>query len=125
MRYLFCIFGILGLCLSLLVSKTCFLSFSTQNHAESSRNFVKKLNLEPKTCRIGPKVRNMSPYGPIWSRPGPLKRAWARPGPLKSGKSSGKTHPFFKTYFYEKIVSGLQTVFFDGFNVLLSFLAEK
>ena len=60
------------------------------------------------------------------ARPGPLKRAWVRPGPLKSGKSIGKTHHLFSTHFYEnKFVLGIQTAFFNSFNVLLSFLAEK
>ena len=35
-----------------LVSKQCFLSFSTQNHAESSRNFVKNSFLNPKPTKF-------------------------------------------------------------------------
>ena len=36
------IFGVLGRFLNSLVSKPCFLSFSTQNHAESSGNYLNK-----------------------------------------------------------------------------------
>ena len=32
--------------------------------------------------------------------------------------------PFFKCVFMKNYVFGLQTTFFDGFNVLMSFLAE-
>ena len=31
---------------------------------------------------------------------------------------------YFQMYFYENIVVGLQTTFFDSFDVLLSFLVE-
>ena len=41
----------------------------------------------------------------------------------------GGTHkeniPFFICIFMKNIIFGLQTTFFDGFNVLMSFLAEK
>ena len=40
------------------------------------------------------------------------------------GKPSGK-HAFFKCIFMKNIIFALQTMFFDGFNVLMSFLAEK
>ena len=72
-------------------------------HAKPYRIFYKfrqKISFESETCKIEPTFGNMGPYmGPIWARPGPLKRAWARPGPLKSGKSSGETHPFFNANF--------------------------
>ena len=32
---------------------------------------------------------------------------------------------FFKMYFYENVFFYLQTAFFDGSNVLMSFLAQK
>ena len=38
--------GMFGKILGLLVSKMCFLSFSMQSHAESSRHFVTNLNFE-------------------------------------------------------------------------------
>ena len=38
--------------LKFLISKPCFLSFSKQSHAESFRNFVKNLILEPKHAKI-------------------------------------------------------------------------
>ena len=40
--YVLCVCVCLFLYLISLVSKLCFLSFSMQNHAESSRNFIKK-----------------------------------------------------------------------------------
>ena len=42
-----------------MVSKPCFFSFSTQNHAESSRNFVKNSFLNPKR----PKFNQNSDFG--------------------------------------------------------------
>ena len=89
-----------------------------QNHLEISS----KIQFSTRDKRNWTKSRK---YGPIWARPGPLKRAWARPGPLKSGKSSGKTqflHIFRRTY---SLFFGLETALLDSFNVLLSFLAEK
>lgn len=44
---------------------------------------------------------------------------------LQGHPSPGKTHLFFNYVFSENVVFGLQTAFFDGFNVLLSFLAEE
>ena len=35
-----------------MVSKPCFLSFSTQNHAESSGNYLKKSVLDPKCANL-------------------------------------------------------------------------
>ena len=40
------------------------------------------------------------------------------------GNPPGK-HILFKCNFTKKLFFGLQTTFFDGFNVLLNFLAEK
>ena len=40
--------------LSFLVSNPCFLDSSTQNHAESSRNYLKKLGLDPKRAKWNP-----------------------------------------------------------------------
>ena len=37
----------------------------------------------------------------------------------------GKTHSFSNSFLRKKVLFGLQTTFFDVFNVLLSFLAEK
>ena len=45
-------FRLLVLVLSSLVSKPCFLSFSTQNHAESSGNYIKKYVLDPKRAKL-------------------------------------------------------------------------
>ena len=39
-------------CLWFWVSRPCFLSFSTQSHAESSRNFFKNLVLDPKHAKL-------------------------------------------------------------------------
>ena len=76
-----------------------------QNHAESSRNFLKNSVLNAKHAKLEQKseighVRALEEReGP---GPGPLRAGRARPGPLKSGKSSGKTHPFL-THSYEKM----------------------
>ena len=40
------------------------------------------------------------------------------------GKPSGK-HIFLMHFSKTDVTFGLQTAFFDGFNVLMSFLAEK
>ena len=48
-------FGILGQILRFLVKITCFLSFSSKNHAESSGNFVKNLILNPKRAKLNQK----------------------------------------------------------------------
>ena len=40
------------------------------------------------------------------------------------GKPPRKTY-LFKMHFYENVVFCLQTTFFDGFTVLMSFLAQK
>ena len=48
-------FWFLVLFLGFLVSKPCFLSFSTRNHAESSRNSVKKSALNPKHAKLDQK----------------------------------------------------------------------
>ena len=37
---------------------------------------------------------------------------------------SGKTY-FFNAFFLKKMIFGLQTTFIDGFNVIMSFLAQK
>ena len=42
----------------------------------------------------------------------------------REGNPPGK-HIFFKCFFTKNVIVGLQTVFFDGFNVLMSFLAQK
>ena len=51
-RFLVLFVGLLVLFWCLLVSKLCFLSFSTQDHVESSRNFVKNSVLEPKRAKL-------------------------------------------------------------------------
>ena len=48
------------------ISKPCFLSFSTQNHAESSRNFVTNSFLNPKRVKFDQK----SWFGHVWTCPG-------------------------------------------------------
>ena len=50
--YVFCIFGKI---LRFLVKIICFLSFSNKNHAESFRNFVKNLILNPKHTKLDQK----------------------------------------------------------------------
>ena len=52
--------------LKLFVKITCFLSFSKQNHAESSRNFVKNLVLDPKRAKFDQK----SWFGHVRTCPG-------------------------------------------------------
>ena len=91
---------ILGQCWNLLVSKPCFLSFSTQNHAESFRNFVKNAVWDLKRAKLNQKSE-------IWAHMGPARA-------LKSGKSSGKTHMFFVVFIFlwTNVVFGLQTMFF-------------
>ena len=49
------ILGFLNQILKFWVKITCFLSFSSKNHAESSRNFVKNLILNPKRAKLNPK----------------------------------------------------------------------
>ena len=51
----FCIFGIFGQILRFLVKITCFLSFSSKNHAESFINFVKNQILNPKRAKLDQK----------------------------------------------------------------------
>ena len=65
-----------------------FLSFSKQNHAESSGNFVKKLSFGPEMCEIGPTVV-------IWTCPD-LPRPVQEDKYLlqTSGNSFSKTHIF-------------------------------
>ena len=41
------------------------------------------------------------------------------------GRETLRKNIFFQMHFYEKCDLGLQTTFFDGFNMLLSFLAEN
>ena len=43
----------------------------------------------------------------------------------KSEENIRKTYLFFKCIFTKNVIFGLQTTFFYGFNVLMSFLAEK
>ena len=43
---------------------------------------------------------------------------------LEEREKFSKNAPSFLTHFFNKTI-GLQITFFDGFNVLLSFLAEK
>ena len=72
-------FWFFSLFLKFLVSKPCFLSFSMQNHAESSRIFVKKPIFEFRTCRIEQKLwfrswsmcfsAGLGRSSPIWVRP--------------------------------------------------------
>ena len=52
--YIFLYFLIFGQTISFFVDKTCFLGFSSQSHAESSRNFVKKPVLNPKHAKFNP-----------------------------------------------------------------------
>ena len=49
------IFGIFGQILRFLVKIMCFLSFSSKNDAESFRNFVKNLALDPKRAKLDQK----------------------------------------------------------------------
>ena len=95
--------------------------------------------MDPKQTKLNPKSEiwaHMGPYGHIWARPGPLK---SRKGPARAleeredqARTLEELEKFrknalfvFKLILCEKIVFGLQTTFFDGFNVLLNFLAEK
>ena len=55
------IFKFWVLSLSFLVSKPCFLSFSTQNHAESYENYLKNLVLDP----IHAKLNKNSDFGHV------------------------------------------------------------
>ena len=42
------------------------------------------------------------------------------------GRETSQENIFFKMHFYEEnVMFGLQTTFFDGFNVLMSVLVEK
>ena len=86
--------------------------------------FIKNINLLNK---IGPLWAHKGPHGPIralWAHMGPNPdRAPTRTGPQPS--PGQKTYPYFNTYLQTNDVFGLSTAFFDGFNVLLSFLAEN
>ena len=75
------------------LNKYVFFSFSKQSHAESSRNFINKLVLDPK-CGNG-------------------------------RKTQGNICLFSKCIFTKNYIISLQTIGFDGFNMLMSFLAEK
>ena len=47
-----------------LVSKTCFLSFSTQNHAELIGNYIKNSVLDPKRAILNQKSEICAHMGP-------------------------------------------------------------
>ena len=61
-------FLIWGLFLCFLISKPCFFSFSRQNHAESFRNFVKNLVLDPKCLKFDKKseIGHVRAVGEHW-----------------------------------------------------------
>ena len=79
------IFGICGQILRFLIKIMCFLSFSSKNHTESSRNFIKNFVLNPKlpkfeqkseighvrTCQDLSRRTQKGPYGPIRAHMGP------------------------------------------------------
>ena len=81
-----------------------FLDSSAQNHAEPLWNHLRKSVFGSETCEIGP---------------------------ISLRKLYGHFTDFICTFlrllytFTKKCVFHLQTTFFDGFNVLLNFLAEK
>ena len=91
-----------------------------QNHAESSRNFVKNSALDPKQAKL-------KQQSEIWTHMGPARALEESVGParaLEEREKSGKAHSFFNTFLQKDYALGLQTAFFEGFNVLLSFLVE-
>ena len=61
----------------------------------------------------------MGPFGPVWAHMGPARA-------LEKRKKIWKVAPLFcPTHFVSKIVVfDLQTMFFDGFHVFFTFLAE-
>ena len=92
-----------------------------QNHAESSRNFVKNTALNPKRATF-------DQTSEIWAHMGPARALEESVGParaLEEREKFRKNAPLFLHILYKNIVFNLQTTVFDGFNVLLSFLAEN
>ena len=104
------------------------MSFSTQNHAESSRNFVKNSVLEPKHAKLDQKSEtwaHMGPYGP-GTRPWPSKSGKGPARALEEREKFRKTALFFlKHIFTKKKANVRQTALIHGFNVFLNFLAEN
>ena len=86
------------------------MSFSSKNDAESLGHFVKIPFLDPKRAKLTKSLTYVMSE-PLQGSP--------------PGKSSKKTYPFLNAFLRKNVVFGLQTAFFDGFNVLMSFLAEK
>ena len=94
------IFRIFGQILGFLIKITWFLSFSSKNDAESSRNFMKILFLDPKRAKLvqkslrkvygkytessktsktcpGKHIRaHKGPYEPLWAHIGPYGPLW-------------------------------------------------
>ena len=67
-------------------------------------------------------------YEPIWAHIGPARALEESVGParaLEEREKFRKTHTFFFSFLRNEFVLGIQTTFFDSFNVLLSFLAKK
>ena len=60
---------------------------------------------------------------------GPARALEESVGPARALEERGKFRKsalfFFYTFLDKNVVLGLQTTFFDGFSVLLGFLAEK
>ena len=48
---------------------------------------------------------------------------WIRNGEI--GEEHKENTPFLNAFLCKNVIIGLQTTFFDGFNVLMSFLAEE
>ena len=80
--------------LGFLVSKLCFLSLSTQNHAESFGNYFKNSVLDPIKAKWKQKSERRAHIGPYGPGPGPSCEAGPGPGPSGEAKPCGKAYTF-------------------------------
>ena len=73
--------------------------------------------LTAKPCRIIWKLHQKLSFGP--------EKLEIRPPKVGTWRETLRENILFKCIFMKNNIFGLQTTFFDGFNVLMSFLAER
>ena len=81
------------------VSKTCFMSFSIQNHAESFRFVFEKVSFGSETSKLNPKSE-------IWAHVGPARALEESGGPARALEEREKFRKnilfFYVTHFSQK-----------------------
>ena len=85
-------------CWSSLVSKSCFFNFSTQNHAESFGNYLKKSALDPKRAKLNQK----SEFGHVRTCQGQSRRT----SPCQQSVFCS-LFLFFKNYIFPILLANL------------------